>query len=120
MVARRGPFRLVRPADLLVLEVEPANLQVSDDGERLERIDPGAPAVLVIHFPAQHVAERAYFDFETSQEPAGQPPIGALAAGGSRLAFTLPDGVDSLPFTVDGLLNWAALTPSPCGSRSPA
>lgn len=106
-----GTLRIVRPDDLLVLDVELVNLHLSDDGLRLERVDPGAPAGITVHLPSQHVAERAYFEFKQSLEPVDQPPVGALAAGLTRLAFRLPDGQANIAFSAGGLLDWAAFVP---------
>ncbi len=103
--------RLVRPQDLLVLDVRLTNLRRSADGTALERVEPGRPALLAVELPPQHVAERAYYEFTGSKEPAGPPPVPALAAGPSRLVFALPDEVDAVPLTVHGLLDWHALRP---------
>src|SRR5262245_20611382 len=75
-----NPFRLVRPQDLLALELDVSNLRVTADGRRLERIDPARPGLLIFRFPAQHVAERAFFQFAANPEPADLPPVGSIAA----------------------------------------
>ncbi len=106
-----GRFRLVRGRDLLVVDVELVNLRVSDDGQRLERVDTAAPAGVVLHLPAQHVAERAFFETDTSREPVAPLPATAVAAGPTRLAFKLPTGIDSLPLTTEALLGWDRLEP---------
>jgi len=41
-------LRVVRPQDLLALELQVSNLRVTDDGLRLTRIDPAAPALLIL------------------------------------------------------------------------
>jgi hypothetical protein len=74
-------------------------------------MDSNSPAVLIVRFPAQHVAERAFFDFESASEPAEPPPVGALAAAPSRLCFTMPGDPPSIAFSVEALLDWDALTP---------
>ena len=49
----------------------------------------------------------------SSEEPdAGDVPVRARIAGRSRLAFRLPDEVDSLPYTLGALLDWSRLEPS--------
>jgi hypothetical protein len=106
-----GLLRLVRPEDLLVLDIEVENLQLSDDGRRLERVDAALPAGLAVRLPSQHVAERAFFEFEDGLEPADSPPVGALAAAPSRLSFALRDNQASVAFSIDGLLNWETLVP---------
>jgi hypothetical protein len=104
-------LRLLRPADLLVLDVVAHNLRLSDDGRALVRADRDASAFLVVGFPAQHVAERAFLRFSNSREETGPPPIAACAAGSTRLVFALPPERDDVPCTVAGLLDWAALEP---------
>ena len=105
-------FRLVRHEDLLVLWAHLDNLRPSDDGARLERVDPAAPAGLVLELGSQHVAEEAFLETAAGASRAGPPPVKALAAGPSRLAFTLPEAVADLPLSVEGLLVWEQLQPS--------
>ncbi|AXH95534.1 hypothetical protein [Ornithinimicrobium avium] len=104
-------LRLLRPQDLLVLDVRLVNLQPSADGTVLERIDPGQPARFAVELPPQHVAERAHYEFTGSKEPAGPPPVATLAAGPSRLVFALPDDVATVPLSLAGLLDWDGLEP---------
>jgi hypothetical protein len=104
-------LQVVRPDDLLVLEVECVNLVVSADGKRLERIERDSPAVLIVHLPSQHIAERAFFEFEQTLEPTGAPPTGAFAAGPSRLCFTLFPGQQGIDLSLNGLLGWWSLVP---------
>ena len=117
-------LRLIRPEDLLVLDVHLSNLQPSADGTVLERIDPDQPGLLAFELAPQHVAERAYYQFATSAETPDLPPVETLSAGRSRLVFSLPDDMDSVPLTVPGLLDWSRLRPSlapgalPPGTRS--
>lgn len=119
-----APLRLIRPEDLLVLDVHLSNLQPTADGTALERIDAASPARLAFELAPQHVAERAYYQFATSAETPDPPPVETLAAGPSRLVFTLPDEVASVPLTMAGLLDWSRLQPSlapgalPPGTRS--
>lgn len=114
-----GSLRLLRPEDLLVLEVRFSNLQPSADGERLVRVDPGLPGVLTYVLPYQHVAERAFFESASSQEKADEPPVQAFAAGPSRLVFALPDGQNDMAFTPEALLNWAVLVPQLAANALP-
>ena len=103
------PLRLVRPQDLLTLELRVSNLRVAADGLRLERIDPARPALLIFRFPPQHVAEEAFFRFESGAQAAPAPPVGSIAADPSRLVFALPDNVADLPLT--DILAWEQLVP---------
>lgn len=105
-------LRLIRPDDLLVLDVHLSNLRPSEDGTALERIDAALPARLAFELAPQHVAERAYYDFAASQEPAGPAPVETQAAGPSRIVFSVPDDQATVPLTLAALLDWASLRPS--------
>ena len=107
-----APLRLIRPQDLLVLDVYLTNLRPSADGTALERIDPDQPARLAVELPPQHVAERAFYQFNSYAERADPPPVATLAAGPSRLVFTIPDDLATVPLTIAGLLDWTQLAPS--------
>lgn len=108
-------LRLVRPEDLLVLDVTLRNLGTGDDG-RLRVVDPASPGRIVIGLPPQHVAEAAFQENETQNQPVDPLPVRSSAAAPSRLAFDVPaDGpvnIDGIPFTVAGLLDWARLQPA--------
>jgi type VI protein secretion system component Hcp len=130
-------LHLVRPDDLVNLEVEALNLRLdTDDPEdpALVADEPTAPARLIILFPPQTIAETAYFEAatfagETAPLPPGQSPepdpaersldppgtIGpaprdsvARIADSSRLVFDVPEGT-RIPLTFAGLLDWSAL-----------
>ena len=73
------------------------------------RIDSGSPATVIVGLPPQHIAEAST---PTGSVP-GFPPLASAAAGGSQLAFTVPDGVASLPLDLPTLLGWASLVPVP-------
>jgi len=103
---------VVRPDDLLSLSFQLVNLQLSAGS--LTLINPGAPATIVVQLPPQHITESVYpadanFNLTTSVDP----PITAVMAGGSRLAFTLPAGLASLPLNLANLLSWGSLDPVP-------
>jgi len=119
-----NPLRVIRAADLLVVDVELSNLTPSADGLRLERSDPGAPAHIVLRFPAQHVAERAFSEPDIPgvrpREPSLVPPSAALAAGPSRLVFALREGQSELPLSIEALLDWDALEPKLAAGALPA
>ncbi len=112
-------FRLVRATDLLVVDVELVNLAVTADGARLARVEPDQPARLILRLPAQHVAEEAFFETQGGAAPAGPPPVKALAAGESRLVFTLPADRADLPLSVGGILGWDELEPALAGNALP-
>jgi hypothetical protein len=104
-------FVVLRPDDLVVLEVEAVNLRL-DETQAAQPLlvrtsDPG-DALLVVRFPTQSIVELAQPE-NAAGLAAGDTP--ARAAGGSRLVFRLPEGVDSIPYTVAGVLDWSALEP---------
>jgi len=128
-------IEITRPDDLLRLRIEGRNLRV-DPAERDAALvveDPALPAHLLVHFPPQSIAERAYYEAtivsvnpDVPPPPHGtpQPPpttidavpppgIGTPAriAQASRLVFTVPPGT-RIPLTIAGLLDWAPLEPS--------
>jgi hypothetical protein len=99
-----------RRSDLLALSFECVNLRLSADGH-LERSDREKPAVIIVHFPGQHIAEQAFAVNAVGAGAFDPPPVRTAIAGGSRLAFQLPDSVESLPATPDALLTWDGWTP---------
>ncbi|HET7474947.1 MAG TPA: hypothetical protein VFJ97_02865 [Dermatophilaceae bacterium] len=111
MAEESRSIRLIRPEDLLVLDITLVNLAPGGDG-LLRAVDPATPARLVIGLPPQHVAESAFLEFQTWNQPAGPPPVRAVAAEPSRLAFDVPADGPGIPFTVAGLLDWAGLQPA--------
>ena len=128
-------LRLLRAADLVNLWVLVYRCHVvaSDRGPLLVPDDDRAR--LEVHFPSQHLAERAYYDVVGStpitpshpvpppdlteaplRETAGKeestddPPIDVRAAHGSRLVFDVPAG-ESIDYSTEGIL--AALSRLP-------
>src|SRR5215207_3878929 len=136
--ARRPALRLelLRPDDLLNLEITAVNLRLAGetDDQALVVDDPALPARLTVGFPPQTITETAYF--RSSPVPAEDPPPDPIApkpppppderdfdppgsigparsstgriANPSRLGFDVSDGA-RLPFTIEGLLDWSAL-----------
>lgn len=132
-------LELVRPDDLLNLEVEAVNLRLdtSDPESPALVVDKGEqPAWLLVTFPPQTIGEGAYFEY--SIVPPDIPPGGpsdpdagkskddndglpfpgttlpgrssvAELAHPSRLVFEVPADA-RLPFSVGGLLDWSGLT----------
>jgi hypothetical protein len=140
-------FSLLRPDDLVALTVEATNLRLDTGdlaGPRLVRHTAGQPATLTFRFPPQAIAEHAYFEVAQGVtpppfNPPGDPPLppvpmpsateqpdlpGAVDArmsGESRLVFEVPDHLDGIPYTIDGLLDWSRLTlVLPPAARVPA
>lgn len=115
--------QLLRPDDLVHLTIEGHNL-------RLDTSDPATPhlvhedaardAFLVAVFPPQSFAEQALVEVDPPGRPEDATGAGNYAArlsGPTRLAFRVPPGM-SIPFSIEGLLDWSKLEPSltPVGS----
>ncbi|WP_127127347.1 hypothetical protein [Georgenia sp. SYP-B2076] len=96
---------VLRPEDLLTLELELVNLAPSPDGTTLEREDPAQDAIVVVRLPPQALAE-GVFDDPTALP---WPPVPTALSGPTRLVFRVPAG--SVPLTPDGLLGWDAWEP---------
>ena len=108
-MAERLVLRALRKEDLLDLTFELVNVQT--EGARLVRVDGAEPALLIVHFPPQHVAEEAFHQNEAGTLSAGPAPIRALLSGPNRLVFRLPDDQSDWPLTLATLLDWRAYTP---------
>lgn len=100
-----------RREDMLFMRVDGYNLVRK--GQKLLRKRPGK-ATIVFTFVPQHLTEQAFFETKTNsgfgnETPASPGSTSALLAEPSRIAFNVPAKVHSIPFTIAGLLNWAAL-----------
>lgn len=102
---------LFRKEDFLWLTVQAVNMHLEGNPATLARTDPAQPAILIYHFPPQHTAEEAFFQNDAGTLPAGPAPVRAWLSGGSQLAFALPEGAETLPVTLEALLDWRALVP---------
>jgi len=122
---------LLRPSDLLNLEITGVNL-------RLDVADPNHPslvvddiqqaALLVVRFPPQTIFEEAFFDASPAVpgqvlDPSDRPPrpdptaprtpanpgdgIQFRLGAESRLVFRVPD--IAVPYSIEGLLDWSKL-----------
>lgn len=112
-----GPFRVVRPADMLVVDINLVNLRF--DGHRLVRRDPGEPAFVLVGLPPQHVMEEVPPPLSTVTTTLG--PMKAFTAGATHLAFSVPATMDGLDLSLASLLDWARLVPItvPVGPQVP-
>jgi hypothetical protein len=108
--AGRLALSVVRPDDLLDLRFEFVNLRIAD-GAVLVRVDPSAEAHVIVHFAPQHLADEAFEELDGGPPPP-RPPVGAVLAGPTRLAFLLPPELGELPLTLEGLLGWDVMRPS--------
>jgi hypothetical protein len=119
-------FELLRPDDLLNLQIEADNLHLDTSqkqGPALVLDDPEQPGYLIITFPPQTVAEQAVYESSPSEatnpqssepynqdHPAPTPPATPMQArigGSSRLVFRIPAGPDvRIPYDTDSLLDW--------------
>lgn len=119
-----GSLRILRPDDLVVLDVELVGLraETTDAGPVLDH-DPadGAQPLLVFTLQPQHVAEQAYFDaspdgcgppsgYASSEKPDPPGRTGSRLAGPSRVVFSVPPDLLPLPLSVDALLGWDRFT----------
>ena len=107
-------FRLLRPEDLLVMEIETTDLQFESPSPQ-DAADGGAPhlvpsgskgGLLTAIFGYQHAAEKALFevnDVPGPPEPGDDIPIAARAAHKSRLVFKVPKG-ERIAFSIDGIV----------------
>ena len=124
-------IELLRPDDLLSLEVETVNLQLDTSDKanpRLVRQSSSAKTYLIFQFPPQSITEQAFFELDaniTTNPKAGVLPssapalpttanpliaaggVGVRMAGPSRLVFLVPSSIASIPFTLEGLLDWS-------------
>ncbi|MEU0009213.1 hypothetical protein ABZ079_34470 [Streptomyces sp. NPDC006314] len=110
-----GPFRVVRSADMLVVDISLVNLRF--DGHRLVPRDPGAAAFVLAGLPPQHVLEQA-FPAGTTPPPG---PVNAFTSGPTTLVFSVPADLDGLDLSLEALLDWGRLVPLtvPVGAQSP-
>lgn len=116
---------LIRPDDLLNLRVAGYNLKVNTDADTpyLGLINANAPAYLVVTFPPQHIAERAFYEKSPVQpilppgttyiEPPDETPlppgqVPARISHPSRLVFRVPPEALPVAYTLEGLLDWSA------------
>ena len=78
--------RVLRPEDLLVLDISLINLAVGGDGH-LHVVDQMTPGRIVFELPPQHLAEAAFLENETSSQVVSPLPVRSVSAAPSRLAF---------------------------------
>ena len=105
-------LRVVRADDLLILEFEFFNLRLDTSAPgvpQLVRVSPTDEARIVVHFQPQHLSEET-FD-ENFGPPATSEGIRSFMTGTTRLAFTVPAAIATIPLTIESLLGWQVLAP---------
>ncbi|MFN7926815.1 MAG: hypothetical protein U0Y68_02525 [Blastocatellia bacterium] len=105
--------RVLRPDDLLVLELAFFNLKLDDPKKpapQLVRIDPQQNAYIVVHLPPQHIAEQAFWESDKesgdnkNSDHVSAPPVQTILSGSSRLAFLVPSTALPLAYSLTTLL----------------
>jgi len=127
-------INLLRPDDLLTLTIELQNLRLDLSRPRRPRLvleQPSLPALLIVNFQPQSIAETAYFEVSKkikqnplplnpnppnpSPLPTGddplQPPgsVPSRMSDSSRLVFRVPPSRLPIPFNTEPLLDWSGL-----------
>jgi hypothetical protein len=129
---------VIRPDDLLNLQIEGRNLQIETSLRETPVLipeDTTQTAYLIVHFPPQTIAEEAVYesrqDLEINPPPTFtnnpkdpeklrreirvpenvfDPPVRSRIGQPSRLVFQLPANTNPrIPYTIEGLLNWTGL-----------
>ncbi len=118
--------RLLRPDDLVALDVYGYDLALRSDSAGVALVPDGDRPRLTVRFPFQHLGEQAFYAIENASTPpttgtslpggpppppvppAGDdplvpPPINALAARASRLVFAVPAD-ERIEYSVQGFL----------------
>lgn len=126
-------FRLLRPLDLVALDIVSYGLDFADDADGPALIPGGANGRLEVRLPFQHLGEQAWYALENATvpattdgtvpgsgpppdapvepgdtfpagtEPPAVPPNHARAALGSRLVYAVPAG-ERIAYSVEGVL----------------
>ncbi|CAA9269603.1 MAG: hypothetical protein AVDCRST_MAG93-2575, partial [uncultured Chloroflexia bacterium] len=104
-------IRALRKEDFLDLTFELVNLHAEGEPSRLVRSAANEPALLIVHFPPQHIVEEAFRQDDAAPKIPGPAPVRAMLAGPSRLVFELPEDQSDWPLTLETVLNWLAYAP---------
>jgi hypothetical protein len=106
---------VARAEDLLWLGFEFYNFELKNDKKGRRYLAPlkvPGPAMVVVHFPPQHILENAYNEDLgcTPNPPKIDFPLNARLSGPSRLVFELPRDQDRLYLSLDALTDWRRWT----------
>ena len=108
-----------RPDDLLVFDLIFMNLALAaEQPPRLKKQDANTAAFFIIEFPPQSFGEETFLEKSDADLPPVDPDFVAMdtdsvpplpssrvrMAGRSRIAFAMPEGESSLPYTLDAVL----------------
>ncbi|WP_146617496.1 hypothetical protein [Arthrobacter globiformis] len=101
----RVDARLLRTQDLVDLRLEAWGCTIEPAGaEGGSELVAGPDAVLVLHFPPQHLGEEVWQAGSPPAPPAKPDrPSGHIAAGPTRLVYAIPEGL-RIPYTLEHLL----------------
>jgi hypothetical protein len=113
-------LRILRPDDLLVLELELVGLSIvtAPTGPIIDALPAADGRLLVFRLPPQHIAEEAYYDaspdgcgrpddFPGQSDPLEEPGFtSSRLSTASRMVFSVPDELLPLPLSIDALLAW--------------
>jgi hypothetical protein len=95
---------VLRADDLLVLSLDFYNLRLQPGPSGKQVASGGAgDSFIVVHFPPQHVAERAFME-DGPSDPVLPPPVAARLAGETRLVFYLNPTLLPLDFSLEKIL----------------
>jgi hypothetical protein len=98
---------IIRPQDLLYLQLNYYNFTRQRGTNNLTRVD-GGQALLVVYFQPQSMIEQAWFEASPGSsfnEPV-RVPGKIFMADKSRLVYEIPAGVTTIPLATKDLLNW--------------
>ncbi|ESQ74714.1 hypothetical protein [Asticcacaulis sp. AC402] len=124
-------FTLIRPRDLVVLNIRLVNAHIKGSGKNRKIHRNGTPAIMVVEHQPQAIMESTWPDtlgqnmpavdtFENvDPTPAPETTIAvskadtarAYIAGPSRLAYIMPTGVNAIDFTAKAVLDACATWP---------
>ncbi|MGA3219458.1 MAG: hypothetical protein ABSE77_10375 [Acidimicrobiales bacterium] len=104
-------FQAVRTEDMLYLGFEFYNAHAEVLGGQVHIVptDTTKPTYMVVVFPSQHLGEQSV-EYTPGVTTWPSPPLHGALAGFSWLAFELALGA-SVPYTLQGLLDWTTLRP---------
>jgi hypothetical protein len=116
---------VIRAEDLVRLDFELRNMKLEGSGTKtLVRDDPSKVGLIIVHFPPQHILEKAYFETDNAKFPVTNtpgkpadpdkgksgdetppdPPVPSRISGPSRVVFRVAAGAPPIEYSLKGLL----------------